>query len=133
MLGFTPGDHPVTPKTPQQRHPIWLTPEAVTAADRLSRVTGLTLNELVEIALLGIDADQLARELGIAGAPPAPCVHRPFGAGRPARVIPIERGRRRHTPSAPTAETRRSRRPAPPSGAARGTAQARPSVPSLLG
>jgi hypothetical protein len=116
MLGLTLGDDPVTPKTPRQRQPVWLTPEAVAAADRLSRVTGLTLHELVEIALLGIDADQLARELGVAGAASAALAHDSRAArGAAARVIPIERGRlhsRKSPRRAGAHATDRSSRPA---------------------
>ena len=83
--------------------PVRLTAEAQAAAGRLTEITGLSLEELVELSLLGVDADALACELGAASPPPRT-------ARPPARVIPIQRGRR----SAPIMADRRRRVPPPP-------------------
>ena len=83
-------------KPPEQRQPVWLTPEAIAAAGRLSQVTGLSLHELVETALLGVDADELSRDLVAESSEPnTPADRAPVPERPPARVIPIEDRRRR--------------------------------------
>jgi hypothetical protein len=94
-------------KPPDRRQPVWLTPEAIAAAGRLTRVTGLSLHELVETALLGVDADELSRDLVTEdGGPNAPADRRPAPERRPARVIPLEDRRRRAQASRPAPNDR---------------------------
>ena len=94
-------------KPPEQRQPVWLTPEAIAAAGRLSQVTGLSLHELVETALLGVDADELSRDLvAEESEPKAPADRVPAPERPPARVIPIEDRRRRAQPSRPDPDNR---------------------------
>jgi hypothetical protein len=88
-------------KASGRRQPVWLTPEAIAAAGRLSQVTGLSLHELIEAALLGVDADELGRQLVADGAdgivPEAPPEPSATPARPPARVIPIAGHRRRES------------------------------------
>lgn len=96
-LGLRQAKRPVKRKAHYQRYPVWLTPEAIAAAGRLSQVTGLSLHELVETALLGVDADDLSRELGADDGEPTALAD-PVTPPPPARVIAIDGRRRRQPP-----------------------------------
>jgi hypothetical protein len=84
----------------RRRHPIWLSNEALAAGQRLAAVTGLTVLELVEAALLGVEPGDLTpeepgtREIACPAAPRRHAGSRPRPSS-PARVIPIERARAR--------------------------------------
>jgi hypothetical protein len=76
------------------RNVIWLTPESLHAAERLSSLTGMPVADLIEMVLL-----ELMQHEGLE-ARPAP--ERTARRG-PARVIPIGRARSAHaTPASAT-------------------------------
>jgi hypothetical protein len=89
----------VTGKSRQQpRHAIWLGQETLVAAQRLSEATGLSVQELIEIALFGVLPEEL-RLVRPAGTVPAKAASRaPRSRRSPAQVIPIGRARRVATP-----------------------------------
>jgi hypothetical protein len=79
----------VSSRSRRARNLIWLTPESLRGAERLSSLTGVPVPELIELVLL-----ELMREEGIEAhpeaAPSAPARSTQRG---PAAVIPIGRAR----------------------------------------
>lgn len=95
----------MTGKSRQQpRHAIWLSQEARVAAQRLSEATGLSVQELIEIALLGVRPEEL-RVVKPPGPVPAKAASRAPRARRsPAQVTPIAQARARRTATPPESQ-----------------------------
>jgi hypothetical protein len=97
----------VTGKSRQQpRHAIWLSQEALVAAQRLSEATGLSVPELIEIALFGICPEELRLAKPPGAVPAKAALRAPRVRRSPAQVIPIAHGRARRV--APPREQQRS-------------------------
>ena len=78
--------------------------EALVAAQRLSEATGLSVQELIEIALFGIRPEEL-RLVKPPGAMPVKATSRAPRARRPlAQVTPIARARARRTATPPESQ-----------------------------
>jgi hypothetical protein len=79
----------VATRSRRARNLIWLTPESLQAAERLSGLTGMPVPDLIELVLLELTEQEMS------DAPPArsrPAAARP-PSSRPGDVIPIGRAR----------------------------------------
>ena len=86
---------------PQPRHAIWLSQEALVAAEGLSEATGLSVQELIEIALFGVCPEELRLATPPGAAPAKAASHAPRTRRFPAQVIPIAHGRARRIATPP--------------------------------
>ena len=77
----------------QPRHPIWLSQEALVAAQRLTEATGLSVRELIEIALFGIHPEELRLARSRGPVPATAGSRAPRARRSPAQVIPIGHAR----------------------------------------
>jgi hypothetical protein len=68
---------------------IWLTPESLQAAERLSSLTGMPVPDLIELVLLELTEHEMAEAPPARSRPPATRPAPP----PPGRVIPIDRAR----------------------------------------
>ena len=68
---------------------IWLTPESLQAAERLSGLTGMPVPDLIELVLLELSEHEIADPPPARSRPAAP----PAPERRPGRVIALDRAR----------------------------------------
>ena len=84
----------MTGKSRQQpRHAIWLSQEALVAAQRLSEATGLSMEELIEIVLFGVSPEELRLDKPPGVVPAKAAARAPRARPSPAQVIPIAQAR----------------------------------------
>ena len=96
----------MTGRSRRARNLIWLTPESLQAAERLSGLTGMPVPDLIELVLLELMEHEVMDGPDPADAPPASAPLTGTRSRGPATVIPIKRGRaaaQRGTPAAAAA------------------------------
>jgi hypothetical protein len=92
----------VTGKSRQQpRHAIWLSQEALVAAQGLSEATGLSVQELIEIALFGVHPEELRLARPPRTVPAKAASHAPRARRFPAQVTPMAQARARRIATSP--------------------------------
>ena len=99
----------MTGKSRQQpRHAIWLSQEALVAAQRLSEATGLSVQELIEIALFGVRPEELGLPKPPRAVPAKAASHAPRTRRFPAQVTLMAQARARRNATSPESLQRRS-------------------------